>query len=169
MRYTSAEANKLLKALESRLKKIRTREEKARYFSVSSTEDIEELRPEYDFAKVQADIAELNAKIRMVKHAINVFNTTHTLPGFDEITIDQALIYLPQLSEECRKLSSMAVRLPRERIDGFGTMIVDYTIANYDIEEAAAAYEKASGLLTALQLALDKANTTDTMEIDVTL
>lgn len=169
MRYTSAEANKLLKALESKLRKIRAREEKARYFNVSSAENIEELRPEYDFAKVQAEIAGLNAKIRRVKHAINVFNSTHTLPGFDEMTIDQALIYLPQLSEECRKLSAMAVRLPRERTDSFGSMIVDYTIANYDIEEAEAAYEKASELLSSLQLALDKANTTDTMEIDVAL
>ena len=97
MKYTSAEANKLLKALESKLRKIRAREEKARYFNVSSAENIEELRPEYDFAKVQAEIAGLNAKIRRVKHAINVFNSTHTLPGFDEMTIDQALIYLPQL------------------------------------------------------------------------
>ena len=42
-------------------------------------------------------------------------------------------------------------------------------IANYDIEEAVAAYEKASELLSSLQLALDKANTTDTMEIDAAL
>ena len=169
MKYTSAEANKLLKALENRIRNIRTKEEKACSFKVSSTENVEDLRPDYDFAKVQSEIESLNAKVREVKHAINVFNVTHTLLGFDKMTIDQALVLLPQLSEEVRKLSDMATRLPRERIESFHSVIVDYSIANYDIEEAEKAYEKARGMLTTLQLALDKANNTETMEIDVAL
>lgn len=169
MRYTSAEANKLLKALELRRNTIKKKEEKAASFQAAANENIEELRPEYDFAKVQAELASLNAKIREVKHAINVFNVSHTLPGYDGLTIDQALVYLPQLSEETRKLSDMASTLPRERIESFRSMIVDYSIANYDIGEAEKAYEDVSERLTSLQLALDKANNSDTMEIDVVL
>ena len=169
MRYTSAEANKLLKALELRRNTIKKKEEKAASFQAAANENIEELRPEYDFAKVQAELASLNAKIREVKHAINVFNVSHTLPGYDGLTIDQALVYLPQLSEETRKLSDMASALPRERIESFRSMIVDYSIANYDIGEAERAYEDVSERLTSLQLALDKANNSDTMEIDVVL
>ena len=169
MRYTSAEANKLLKALELRRNTIKKKEEKAASFQAAANENIEELRPEYDFAKVQAELASLNAKIREVKHAINVFNVSHTLPGYDGLTIDQALVYLPQLSEETRKLSDMASALPRERIESFRSMIVDYSIANYDIGEAERAYEDVSERLTSLQLALDKANNSDTMEIDVAL
>ena len=169
MRYTSAEANKLLKALELRRSTIKKREDKASSFQASSTENIEELRPEYDFAGVQEELASLDAKIRKVKHAINLFNVSHELPGFEGLTIDQALVYMPQLSEQARKLSAMASALPRERTESFRTMIVDYTIANYDIAEAEEAFEKTSELLTSLQLALDKANTGDTMEIDVAL
>lgn len=169
MRYTSAEANKLLKALELRRNTIKKKEEKAASFQAASNENIEELRPEYDFAKVQEELSSLNAKIREVKHAINVFNVSHTLPGYDGLTIDRALVYLPQLSEESRKLSVMASALPRERIESFRSMIVDYSIANYDIDEAEKAYEDVSERLTSLQLALDRANTTETMEIDVTL
>lgn len=95
-----------------------------------------------------------------------MFNVTHTLPGFDDLTIDQALVYMPQLREEIRKLSEMSTSLPRERIEDFRSNIVDYSIANYDIDEAVAMYEKASARLTSLQLALDKANTTETIEID---
>ena len=169
MRYTSAEANKLLKALELRRNTIKKKEEKAASFQAAANENIEELRPEYDFAKVQAELASLNAKIREVKHAINVFNVSHTLPGYDGLTIDQALVYLPQLSEQTRKLNDMASALPRERIESFRSMIVDYSIANYDIDEAEKAYEDVSERLTSLQLALDKANNSDTMEIDVAL
>ena len=104
-----------------------------------------------------------------MKHAINVFNGSHSLPGYDGLTIDQALVYLPQLSEETRKLSDMASALPRERIESFRSMIVDYSIANYDIDEAEKAYEDVSERLTSLQLALDKANNSDPMEIDVAL
>lgn len=166
MKYSSAEANKLLKALENKKNNILRREDKASKFKVSSTENVEDLRPEYDFAKTQEELALLNAKIRKVKHAINMFNVTHTLPGFDDLTIDQALVYMPQLREEIRKLSEMSTSLPRERIEDFRSNIVDYSIANYDIDEAVAMYEKASERLTSLQLALDKANTTETIEID---
>ncbi len=169
MKYTSAEANKLLKTLENKRNNILRREDKASKFKVSSTENVEDLRPEYDFAKTQKELALLNAKIRKIKHAINMFNVTHTLPGFDDLTIDQALVYMPQLREEIRKLNDMASSLPRERIEDFRSNIVDYSIANFDIDEAVSAYEKESERLTLLQLALDKANTTETIEIEEVL
>lgn len=169
MKYTSAEANKLLKTLENKRNNILRREEKASKFKVSSTENVEDLRPEYDFAKTQKELALLNEKIRKIKHAINMFNVTHTLPGFGDLTIDQALVYMPQLREEIRKLNDMASSLPRERIEDFRSNIVDYSIANFDIDEAVSAYEKESERLTLLQLALDKANTTETIEIEEVL
>ena len=60
----------------------------------------------------------------------------------------------------------MAARLPKERVLGYNTgNIIDYTIANYDIAAAADAYQEVSARLSALQLALDAANTTETMDI----
>ena len=83
MKYTSAEAGKLVKKLEDKVNDILSREEKAALFRVASGEDAESLRPEYDFNKTQDEIERLRGQIRTVKHAINVFNTTHTLPGFN--------------------------------------------------------------------------------------
>ena len=169
MRYTSAEANKLLKGLEARLADLRIRENKSRSFHAASTEDPETLRPVYDFGETQKQIAALEQDVRTVKHAINVFNVTHTLPGFDDMTIDQALIYMPQLSGRVRKLQDMAAALPRERVESYRSNIIDYVIANYDIADAEQAYHEGQEELRAIQLALDAANSSDTMEIDVSL
>jgi len=169
MRYTSAEANKLLKGLEARIADLKKKENKSCSFHAASTEDPETLRPAYDFEDTQKQIAALEQDVRTVKHAINVFNVTHTLPGFDDMTIDCALIYLPQLSNRVRKLQEMAAALPRERVDSFRSNIIDYVIANYDIADAEKAYHAEQEKLNAIQIALDAANSGDTMEIDVSL
>lgn len=60
-------------------------------------EDIESVRPAYDYAKTQARLEELEGTIRRLKHAINRFNTTQVVDGFG-ITIDEMLVYIPQLT-----------------------------------------------------------------------
>lgn len=55
-------------------------------------EDIESVRPAYDYAKTQARLEELEGAIRRLKHAINCFNTTQVVDGFG-ITIDEMLVY----------------------------------------------------------------------------
>lgn len=167
MQYTSAQAGKLLKSIESKIMTLLEREEKSSCFLISVGEDIEEVRPEYDMEKVQKEIEELQRQVRTVKHAINVFNTTHTLPGYDDLTIDQALIYIPQLTAKMRKFKAMASRLPRERMNSFRSNLVEYSISNYDVAAAEEAYEKARSELTKMQLALDEVNSTETMEINI--
>ena len=171
MKVTSAEAGKLVKKLEEKISALQALEEKSSVFRVASGEDEELLRPVYDFLESQKKLESLQADLRAVKHAINLFNTTHTLPGFDGMTVDQALIALPQLSAQKMKLSNFAARLPRERVMGYGAQsnIIDYTIANYKIEDAEAEYDRISDRLSKLQLALDKVNHSEKMEIDITL
>ena len=169
MLYTSAEANKLLKTLLAEIGAIRSVESRSETFNAASTEDPETLRPDYDFAGTQARLEKLERDVRIVKHAINEFNITHTLPGFDDLTIDMALVYIPQLTERIRKLRMMATRLPKERgaISPRGGSIIDYTYTNYDIDEAREAFRDAERLLNALHLALDMVNSGDKMEIDL--
>ena len=169
MKYTSAEANKLLKSIEGRIADLERKEELTASFQVAAGEDVESLRPKYDFAATQKEIAELEAKMRVVKHAINSFNLTHTLPGFDGLTIDQALVYIPQLTARIRKLRSMSGVLPKQRIsDRYSSAnFVDYLVSNYDIEAAEQAYIEAKELLASIHLALDAVNTTETMDIDI--
>lgn len=167
MKYTSAEANKLLKGIEQKIRNILMMERRSSHFLVASGEDAESLRPKYDFAETQSELERLEAEVRKIKHAINCFNTTHTLPGFNAITIDQALVYIPQLSSRVRKLHELASSLPKERVENMRSNIIDYSLANYDIDAAEKAYEESQKLLDSLQLALDAVNTTETMEIEI--
>ena len=111
----------------------------------------------------------MQEKLRIVKHAINQFNLTHTLPGFDGLTIDQALIMLPQLNARRTKYQEMINRLPKERISGIHSRnnLIEYNIANYNIEEVEKAYKELTSHLAKMQLALDTVNTTEKMEIPV--
>ena len=170
MKYTSSEANKILKELEARIEELKNRESKSSSFNAASTEDPEILRPAYDFDDVQKKLDALEHDVRTVKHAINVFNVTHNLPGYDDLTIDQALIYLPQLSAKVKKLKHMASALPRERVTETyyrNSSIIDYVIANYDIAAAGRAYHEEQEKLMNIQLALNAANAGEKMEFEI--
>ena len=171
MKYTSTEANKLLKSIQGRIIDIKRKEDLTSSFRVAAGEDVESLRPQYDFAATQAKLDSLEEKARIVKHAINSFNLTHTLPGFEGLTIDQALVLIPQVMDRISKLRNMAGVLPKQRVsDRYSSAnFVDYQVSNYDIEEVEQAYVEAKELLASLHLALDTVNTTETMEIDIVL
>ncbi len=167
MKYTCAQAAKLLKRLNERVYEVKSMEQQTMSFVASLGEDPETVRPEYDYAAAAAQIDELEEKIRKIKHAVNVFNVTHTVPGFD-MTVDQILVYIPQLTERKEKLRTMAAALPKARQQGYsGGSVVDYTYANYDPRLAAADLEKVSAALSDAQTALDLVNSTETLELDI--
>ena len=168
MRCTSAEAAKILRQLNEDYSALLRMESQSMDFVAALNEDVESVRPEYNYAETQKKLGELEGKIRKVKHAINVFNTTHAIPEFD-MTIDQMLIYLPQLSQRKDKLYMMKNRLPkvREKSSYSGSNIIDYRIVNYDIKAAEADYNEIAALLSKAQTALDVINNTETMDIDI--
>lgn len=169
MKMTSAQAAKLLRKLNDELRNLTVREENSRSFLASLGEDPESVRPAYDYAEMQKQQAELEQKIRKVKHAINVFNATTVIPEFG-FTIDEMLVYLPQLTRRLNKLSVMADALPKVRENaafGRGNTIVDYRYANYDIEQVNADYRETSAELARAQTALDLINNTAEFDIEI--
>lgn len=70
------------------------KENRSKDFRAAMGEDVESVRPVYDYADTQKKLAELEQRIRKVKHAINVFNATHVIPDFG-MTIDEMLVYIP--------------------------------------------------------------------------
>ncbi len=171
MQYTSAQAAKLLRRLHEEHQLLLNDELNKRVFLAATGEDIESLRPEYDYAATQQKLAVLESKIRKVKHAINVFNSTTTVDG---MTIDEVLIYLPQLRDRKLKLSGMIDRMPKQRAHSSvlsrysgQTPIIDYEYANYDIQLAQAEYKAVSDEIASLQTRLDTVNTTRKFELDM--
>ncbi len=166
MKITSAEAAKLLRGLNDEYNTISAEERNSKEFNAAVGEDAEELRPDYDYTETQQKLDELNTKIRKLKHTINVFNTVTEIPGFG-MTIDQALIYIPQLGSKRSKLYSMMNVLPKRRCPSSYNNIIDYTYTNYDVKQAKADYNKVSDELARLQTALDLVNSTATMEVEL--
>ena len=167
MLYTSAEAAKLLRKLTDGLGIVERYESQSSTFHAALGENPEDVRPEYNYEKTQEIIAETEEKIRIVKHAINEFNLSHVVPGFN-MTIDQMLVYIPQLTKRKQKLYSMQSRLPKSRENSYrGSNIIDYSITNYDIKKAHEDYLKISDELAAAQTALDVINNSEKFEIDI--
>lgn len=165
MEMTSAQANKLLNRLKDDLAYLLTKEAQSRVFNAAVGEDVEDVRPEYSYINTQAAIDALEKKIRKVKHAINVFNTTTVLPELG-ITIDEALILIPQLTKRRNKLNEMKSRLPRTRVNNFrGSNVIDYEIVNYNISQVEEDYDVVTEELAALQTALDEVNNSETLDI----
>ena len=167
MKYTSAEANKLLRKLNDEKTSVIYREENGKEFLAAVGEDIESVRPKYDFTETQNAIAGIETKIRKLKHAINVFNSTTIIPEFD-MTIDEMLVYIPQLTAAKNKLARMKDKLPKVREQTrVNSSILDYRYLNYDVETVAAEYEKVTDTLSKAQNALDSVNMNQTLEIDL--
>lgn len=167
MKYTSAEAGKLLKKLNDEQRSILLRELNGKEFLAAVGEDVESVRPDYDFVKIQAELLEVETKIRKIKHVLNVFNSTTIIPEFN-ITIDEILVLIPQLTAKKEKLAKMKDKLPKVREQTrMNSSILDYRYLNYDVKVVSAEYEKTADLLSKAQNALDAINMSQTLEIDL--
>ena len=167
MQYTSAQANKILKKLAEERERLLSLERAGKVFIAATTEDKESARPEYSYKDTKKALAKIEADIRVIKHAINVFNTTHFVEGFD-LTVDQMLIYIPQLVERKYQLSQMAQALPKQRLTSNGrTNLIEYQYVNYDIDSVKQDYAAISEELSRAQVALDCLNNTETFSFSI--
>lgn len=167
MKYNSAQAAKLLSKLQQDFDSLAILEANAKTFLASVGEDVESVRPEYDYKATKKELDALSLKIRKVKHAINVFNTTTVVPEFG-ITIDELLVYIPQLSAKKAKLRGMADTLPKTRENNYGkSNIIDYRIVNYDIKQVKKDLDVVTDELAKAQLALDTINHSLEFDIDI--
>ena len=169
MKVTSAQASKMLKKLNDQHSSLLKNESDTCKFNAAVGEDPESLRPEYDYSTVQKELNVIEGKIRKLKHALNIFNSTQVIPEYG-MTIDEMLIYLPQLTKRVAKLSQMRQALPKSRVGyGFGDMsnIIDYVYTNYDIKQVERDCFAAADELAKAQNVLDYVNITVEFEVDI--
>ena len=167
MKYSSQKLGKILKRTEEELSSLCVRESNSKKFNAAVGENVESVRPAYSFSAVQKEKELLHAKIRKIKHALNVYNVSTVIPELN-MTIDQVLIYIPQLTVLKKLYSDMKNEMPKMRVTNFRAVnIIDYTYANYDNKEVTDKYNQVSETLAAAQMALDKINSVESIEIEL--
>lgn len=167
MKLTSAEANKMIRALKDQYSLLLSQEENVVSFIAATTENVEEVRPPYSYEETAAKYDEIEHKIRKIKHALNVFNATAKVEGFD-MTIDEMLVFLPQATDRLRKLSLMLAKPEKSRAQNTGrTNIIEYEYLNYDLEKVQQDYDALMDRKSRALTALDVVNNTVPFEVDL--
>lgn len=169
-KMTSAYANKMLKSLEDEKTYWVNKEETSTTYVVANNE--EPVVPEYDYVQVANTIDEIDEKITIIKHALNVANATAKVMVDDiEMSIDMILIRMAQLNKRKNVLDVMRKRLPKAREEQRSYMsrntVPEYRYINYDLELIKKEYESVSRMIMEMQMALDRYNQTVQFEVNM--
>lgn len=167
---TSAYANKMLKSLEED-KAFWVNKEAVSSSYVAAINE-EPVVPNYDYKEVASVIEELDEKIAIIKHAINLTNATAKVMVENvEMSIDMILIKMAQLNKRKSVLDQMRKQLPKAREEqrtyGSRNTVPEYRYINYDLELIKQEYETISRSIMEMQMALDKYNQTVTFEVEI--
>lgn len=170
MIVTSAYANKLLKRLNED-KEFWLNKERTSYLYTATAEE-EPVIPEYDYAAVAAEIAEIDRKIAVIKHAVNMVNVTSNIQVGDvQMSVDTILVKMAQLNNRKTVLDFMRKQQPKSRTESgmylSRKMVPEYKYINYDLDLIKAEYEKIDLEIGTMQIALDKFNQTFEFEVEI--
>lgn len=168
-KMTSAYASKMLRSLEEDKAFWVNKEAASRTYVAAINE--EPVIPEYDYKEVATTIEKIDEKIAIIKHALNLANTTAKVQvGDDEMSIDTILIKMAQANKRKYVLDIMRKQLPKEREErtyASRNTVPEYRYINYDLELIKEEYEKVSNAIMQMQMALDIYNQTVQFEVDI--
>jgi hypothetical protein len=127
---------------------------------------------EYDYKEVAANISEIDEKIAIIKHALNVTNATAKVKvDGTEMSIDTILIKMAQLNRRKSTLDEMRKQLPKKREEQRAYMsknaVPEYRYINYDLELVKKDYEIVSKTIMEMQMAVDHYNQTVKFDVDI--
>ncbi len=163
MKMCHSEVIKYIKELESRKDVLLEREQRDRSFVY--IDENSKIVPEYSYEETRRQVDELDAKIRYLRHILSVANCNVMVEGFD-ISIGEALVLLAQSQNKCRILSSMASRQQKTQQTSYSGKM-EVTECNYDVEQVRKDYEDLRLEINKLQVAIDKANLTNVVDVDL--
>lgn len=161
MKVCIAEAMKRIKDLEEEKELLVYGEN--RRSTVSYKEGEEKVLPDYNYQNTRVRIAELDGEVRRIKFVISKANCEVQLEGFG-ISICEGLILLAQYRKEYDRLSRLATRdQVTRRITPNG--VLEYTECLYNVKEVEKAQKELNTTIGKLQVAIDKANLVNEIEI----
>ena len=169
-KMTSAYANKMLRSLEEDKAFWVNKEDASSTYVVAVNE--EPVVPEYDYTEVAKTICEIDEKIAIIKHALNLSNATSKVPVGDiTMSVDTILVRMAQLNKRKTILDEMRKRLPKAREEQRSYIsrnaVPEYRYINYDLDLVKKEYEAVSRRIMEMQMALDKYNQTEQFDVDI--
>lgn len=165
MKMNCDAANKMVRQLQSDISVLLGAEKESSTYTYGADEKERPAAPFYDFDSTSRKLGEYEAKVRKLKHAINVFNVSTVLPGLD-ITIDEALVKMAMLNQRKKTLQEMRSMQPLTRSQGYGKA-AEYRVRNFEPKPVQDVYDQVSAELLEIQQALNRANLTEEIEVDI--
>lgn len=170
MKMSSAYANKLVKSLTDEKSYWENKEQTSCTYVAAVGE--EPVIPEYDYRAVSVTINELDRKIIVIKHALNLANATaKIMVGDTEMSVDSILIRMAQLNTRKSTLDTMRKYLPKtresSRLLGSRNSVPEYRYINFDLYQVKQDYDRISDEIMEMQIALDRYNQTFLFEVDL--
>ena len=163
MLFTSDSSQKYINSLMNEKRIIEKEIADLHKYTISATENAEEVKLEFDLEDCLKRIESIDKKILKVKHQKNIFNANTILPCGK--TIDEVLVYLAMLNSKLHLYESLATRQPMTRTTTYNT--IEYTYVNYDIQVAKQKHTALKEEILNLQQELNLVNTTETFEVEV--
>lgn len=170
VKMTSAYANKLLKQLEEDKEFWLQKERESCTYDAAEGEI--PVIPEYDYSYVAEEIAKIDKKMCVIKHALNLSNVTASIiVGQEVLSVDSILVTMAQLNRRKSMLDYMRKLQPKERLQLRATSsrnaVPEYRYINFDLELVKKEYEEISEKIMVMQIALDKHNQTVEFEVEL--
>ncbi len=169
-KMTSAYANKLLKQLGEDKEFWSDKENNSCLYTAAVGET--PVVPDYNYSEVTATIAEIDRKICVIKHAINLANVTSEIQvGKETMTVDTVLVAMAQKNKRKTFLDYLRKQQPKMRKElqayNMRNTTPEYQYINYDLDQIKQEYEKVTAEIMDIQLALDKHNQTFEFEVQL--
>lgn len=118
----------------------------------------------YSYDGVRKEVDDIDSKIRRYKSLLAYSNATTKVEEFD-MTIGECLIYLASLNSKKTYLTSFASKKQKSRISSTYNNKVEYTELLYDVNKVKQELEDLQRLIAKLQMAIDRTNLTNLIEI----
>ena len=125
--------------------------------------EADKIIPDYNYDETRKMVDALNQKEIYLRGLLLKANATVIVPEFN-MTIGACLIYLAQLEDKARTLKVLSSKQPKTRTLQFQKQ-VEYSEAIYDIEVAKKDYDEVKEEITKLQMAIDRINLTNLIEV----
>ena len=161
MKLCNSEIIKKIKVLEEKKSRILGEEETNHTTKYQKEFDLIDLG--YDFNATRKAVEEINREVVKLKHALNVANATVNVSEFN-MTIGECIVYMAQLNAEKRVIEPMSMIPAKKGTTTYGGA-VEYTIANYDIDECKQKLSDVNETICKLQVSIDRVNLSHIIEV----